>query len=161
MLKICGARGRSYGCVDLKANFYISPHLQWLVKPGHVQMCFQELEPGESRSLYLVGSSVWEKKKNNRGGMVEQFPNFCSVKQGCLNQSRSWKTTIIFRKCKCNRHQVKKCHMKKHEEKPVNVSTENIFMCSFTAPINKIPIYCWLVACHYKEKQLDSGNWFS
>lgn len=83
--------------------------------------------------------------------MVKWFPNFCSVKEGCLNQSRSFK----------NRHQLKKCHMKKHGEKPVNESTENIFMCSFTVPINKIPIYCWLVACHYKKKQLDFGNLFS
>lgn len=43
--------------VDLKADFYVSPHLQWLVKPGHMQMYFQELEPGESLSFYLVGSS--------------------------------------------------------------------------------------------------------
>lgn len=63
MLKICDVWGRRYVYVDLKADFYVSPHLQWLVKPGHMQMYFQELEPGESLSFYLVGSSFWEKKK--------------------------------------------------------------------------------------------------
>lgn len=51
MFKMCGAQGRRYVYVDLKANFYTSVYLQWLVKLGHLQMYFQELELGESVSF--------------------------------------------------------------------------------------------------------------
>lgn len=51
MFKMCGAWGRRYVYVDLKANFYISVHLQWLVKLRNLQMYFQGLEPGESMSF--------------------------------------------------------------------------------------------------------------
>lgn len=37
--------------VELKANFYISVHLQWLVKLGHLHLYFQGHELGGGTSF--------------------------------------------------------------------------------------------------------------
>lgn len=52
---------------------------------------------GEARLFNLVGSSVRDQKKF---GVVNLFLNFCSVKEGCLNQSKFLKTNISSLKVK-------------------------------------------------------------
>lgn len=52
---------------------------------------------GEARLFNLVGSSVRDQKKF---GVVNLFLNFCSVKEGCLNQSKFLKTYISSLKVK-------------------------------------------------------------
>jgi len=53
---------------ELKANFYISVHLQWLVKLGHLQP--KDMTLGEACLFKLVGSSVRDQQFFWHGELV-------------------------------------------------------------------------------------------